>query len=204
MGDPRSIKSKYSRPAHPWQKDRIEEERMLVHEYGLKNKTEIYRARSALKTYADLAKKLIAARGAQADKEKQQLLSRLTRLGLVKTGAQLDDVLGLQLKNILDRRLQTMVARKNLARSLNQSRQFIVHEHVMVGDRVVSAPSYHVPTNEEGSIALVVTSPFAAATHPERALPPMKVREFKPKEDDRRRGGPRRDMRRPAPRGDRK
>jgi small subunit ribosomal protein S4 len=207
MGDPRKIKSKYNRPAKPWQKERIEEERILVREYGLKNKQEIYRAQSKLKTFADLAKKLIASRGPQAEKEKQQLLSRLAKLGLVKNGAQLDDVLGIQLRNILDRRLQTMVARKNLARSVNQARQFVVHEHISVGNRVVSAPSYHVPVNEETSLAIIPTSPYANTAHPERALPPMKIEPPRPPKDDRRgprRGPPRRMPRREAPRGDKK
>lgn len=203
MGDPRRFRNTYNRPAKPWQKERIEEERTLVREYGLKNKTEIYRTQSRLKLFADLAKKLIAARGTQADKERQQFLSRLTKLGLVKTGAQLDDVLGIQLRNLLDRRLQTMVARKGLARSVNQARQFVTHEHVMVGNRVVSAPGYHVPLDEEPSLALVPTSPFANTAHPERALPPKKPEPPRPRADDRhgpRRGPPRqrRDMRRPA------
>jgi small subunit ribosomal protein S4 len=188
MGDPRKIKSKYSRPGHPWQTERMEEERTLVREYGLKNKTEIYRTRSRLKTFADLAKKLIAARGTQADKERQQLLSRLARLGLVKAGAQLDDVLGLQLKNLLERRLQTIVSRKGFARSVNQARQFIVHEHITVGNRVVSAPSYHVPLDEENTITILAKSPYADTAHPERALPPMKVQPPRPPRDDRRRG----------------
>jgi small subunit ribosomal protein S4 len=190
MGDPRTIKSKYSGPGHPWQKERIEEERLVKQEYGLKNKTEIYRARSALKTFADLAKKLIAARGTQADKERQQLLSRLARLGLIKQGAELDAVLGLQLKNILERRLQTMVFRKGLARSMNQSRQFIVHEHIMVGNKSISSPGYHVTVIDEGNIAFVPTSTLGNTAHPERALPPKKIEAPRPQRDDRRRRGP--------------
>ncbi len=200
MGDPRSIKSKYSRPGHPWQRERMEEERVLVREYGLKNKTEIYRTRSRLKTFADLAKKLIAARGTQAEKEKQQLLSRLARLGLVKQGAQLDDVLGLQLKNLLERRLQTMITRKGLARSINQARQFIAHEHITVGGRVISAPSYHVPLDEEAAISIIANSPFANTAHPERALPPKKPEAPRPPKDDRRGRGPRGQQRRPMQR----
>jgi small subunit ribosomal protein S4 len=202
MGDPRKIKSKYNRPGHPWQKERIEEERILLREYGLKNKTEIYRARSKLKTFSDLAKKLIAARGSQAEREKEQLLMRLARIGMVKQGAQLDDVLGVQLRNILERRLQTMVFRKGLARSVNQSRQLIVHEHIMVGSRTVSSPSYNVPVSDEASIAFVPTSSFANTAHPERTLPPKKPEVPRPPRDDRRRRGPprgpprRREMRR--------
>ena len=41
MGDPKRRKKKYSKPFHPWEKDRIEEEKQLMEEYGLKNKKEI-------------------------------------------------------------------------------------------------------------------------------------------------------------------
>lgn len=174
MGDPRRFRNQYHRPAKPWQRERIEEERALMREYGLKNKAEIYRARSRLKTFADTAKKLIVARGTQAEIERQQLLARLARLGLVRQGAQLDDVLGIQLKNFLERRLQTLVTRKGLARSMNQARQFITHEHITVGNRIVSAPGYHVPVEEEASISFAQNSPFANANHPERSLPPKK------------------------------
>ncbi|MEM2915783.1 MAG: 30S ribosomal protein S4 [Candidatus Woesearchaeota archaeon] len=189
MGDPRKIKSKYNRPGHPWQKERIEEERTLLKKYGLKNKTEIYRARSKLKTFSDLAKKLIAARGSQAEKEKTQLLARLAKMGLVEQGAQLDDVLGIQLTNILERRLQTMVFRKGLARSINQARQMIVHEHILVGNRRVSSPSYNVHVSEEASIAFVPTSSFANTAHPERALPPKATEPPTPQDAERQ--GPR-------------
>ncbi len=193
MGDPRKIKSKYNRPGHPWQKERIEEECALMKEYGLKNKTEIYKARSKLKTVSDLAKKLIAARGSQAEKEKAQLLARLARMGLLKEGAQLDDVLGIELKNLFERRLQTIVLRKGLAKSIKQSRQLITHEHIMVGGRTISSPSYNVPVSEEASIAFVPTSSFANTAHPERTLPSKAPEPPRlPKEDSKMQGQPRR------------
>ena len=43
MGDPRKIRKKYETPTHPWQKDRIDEEKTLTIEFGLKNKKEIWR-----------------------------------------------------------------------------------------------------------------------------------------------------------------
>ena len=41
MGDPKFPSKHYNTPSHPWQKVRIEEERTLIHQYGLKNKKEI-------------------------------------------------------------------------------------------------------------------------------------------------------------------
>ncbi len=195
MGDPKKTRKKFSMPAHPWQKERIDEEKALVREYGLKNKTEIYRAQSRLKTFADLAKKLIAARGPQAEKERQQLLTRLAKLGLIKTGAQLDDILSLHVKNLLDRRLQTLTFKKGLARSMNQSRQFISHEHITVNKKVVSAPGYHVLTDDEAALAFIGSSPLANAKHSERDLPPMKIEVRPEPKNDRNRRGPRKVVR---------
>jgi small subunit ribosomal protein S4 len=170
MGDPRKIKSKYAGPGHPWQRARLEEERGLVREYGLATKRELWKANSKLKTFANQAKRLIALRTVQADLEKKQLLDRVARLGLLKSGAKLDDVLAITLKDLLNRRLQTLVLKKGMARTPRQSRQFIVHEHVMIGPKKISAPSYLVPVEEEAQISFVANSSLASVEHPERAI----------------------------------
>ena len=43
MGDPRKIRSKIKTPSHPWQKERIEEEKGLVKEYGIPRKRELWK-----------------------------------------------------------------------------------------------------------------------------------------------------------------
>ena len=121
-----------------------------------------------LRTFKAQAKKLIATRGKQAEKEKQQLLARLLSLGLTNQAADLDTVLGLTIKNILDRRLQTLVHNKKLARSIGQARQFIVHEHILVNGKKIAVPSYLVRKNEEEAIAFADESALASLTHPER------------------------------------
>lgn len=182
MGDPRRIRNKYSRPRSPWQRDRIELEKALLKEYGLKNKTEIWKLDSKLKAFKDLAKKLIAARTAQSEKERAQLLSRLNRLGLIKEGAHLDDVLGLTLKDVLERRLQTLVFRKGLSRTMRQARQFITHQHVAIGKKIISTPSYLVSTSEEPGITFLPKSALSSAEHPERVpkQKPLEKTEEKP------------------------
>lgn len=176
MGDPRKIRRKYSRPSHPWQRNRITSENALVKTYGLKNKTEIWRVKTQQKSAADQAKKLIAALGKQAELEKKQLISRLSRLGLIKQGTGLDDVLSLKVENFLERRLQTIVVRRGLARTLRQARQFISHEQVTVGDKIVSSPSYAVSVEEEGKIGFHPAAPVASAEHVARQQPEKKTR----------------------------
>jgi small subunit ribosomal protein S4 len=168
MGDPRRIRAKFSKPKHPWQKERIEEEKIIKREYGLKNKSEIWRAVSKLKDFSSQAKKLIAARGTQSELETQQLLGKLSRLGLIGQNATLGDVLGLQVENYLDRRLQSILVKKKLARTTKQARQFITHGHIEVRGKKVTAPSYMVLSAEEKQISFRGKSALDNEEHPER------------------------------------
>ncbi len=192
MGDPRRFTPHFKGPAHPWQKERIEEEKSVLHDYGLKNKSEVWRISSKVKAFTQQAKTLIAATGTQAEREKEQLFQRLQRIGLIKPGAKLDDILSLTLRNMLDRRLQTIVCKKGLARSMKQARQFITHQHILVGQKIVSSPNYVVPIADEPSVSLIVHSSLSKADHPERvALPPKKSK----KRPERRRFGDKRGRR---------
>src|SRR3989344_2174498 len=194
MGDPKKLKKKYSPPIHPWKKEAIDSEKKIKKEYGLKNKQEIYRASSFLKKYKDLAKKLIAKQdSAQKEKEKQQILSKLQNLGLLSNAAKLDDILGLQLNDILQRRLQSLVVKKNLARTMKQSRQFITHRHIKVKDTELTSPSYLVSTQEESAIAFKPNSTLNQEDHPERvvsAVTEKKENLEKPKEKKERKNKP--------------
>ena len=182
MGDPRRLKRKYSEPAHPWQATRIKEEKELLKEYGLKNKTEIWKATSKLKNFANQAKKLIALTGKQAEKETIQLLNKLKKLGLLKEEAQLSDVLGLTARAILERRLQTLVYKKGLARSVKQARQFITHRHILVNGKKITAPGYIVPKKEE-NITFEETSSLANEEHPERIQTKKEIKKETEKEE---------------------
>ena len=170
MGDPRRLRAKYSGPGHPWQKARIEKERALKKEYGLKNKSEIWKHDSKLKNFAQQAKGLVALRGEQAEKEKKQLLDRLNKLGLISAGATTEAVLSLTIKDILERRLQTIVCRKGLANSMRQARQYISHGHITIGGKQVKAPGYIVKTEEAATVAFVQSSALSNPEHPERQI----------------------------------
>jgi small subunit ribosomal protein S4 len=169
MGDPRKPKKSYAKPFKVWDENRIAAEKELLTAYGLKNKKEIWRTSMTLRRFQAQAKSLIVRTGEQAEKERQQLLTRLASLGLVDTKADLDTVLGLTIKNILERRLQTLLFNKKLARSITQARQFIIHEHVLVNGKRISVPSYLVRKKEEDGITFAQESPLAKEDHPERA-----------------------------------
>lgn len=157
MGDPRRLRKKFSKPSHPWQKDRIDAERGILKQYGLRRKYEIWKMDSMLKKFLHRAKTIIGERKEQSEIEKKQLLNRLYFLGVLKRDSRVEDVLNLTLKDVLERRLQTLVYRKQIAKSMLQARQFITHEHIAIGNRKVTTPSYLVSIEEEPNIRLVHT-----------------------------------------------
>jgi ribosomal protein uS4 len=73
----------------------------------------------------------------------------------LKKDSKVEDVLNLTLKDILERRLQTLVYRKQLANNMLQARQFITHELIVVGSKKITTPSYLVSIEEEPQIRLV-------------------------------------------------
>ena len=154
MGDPKKQKKKFSSPGHPWQKERIEEEKELLKQYGLRRKYEIWKMDSLLKKFLHRAKMIIGEKSSQSDLEKKQMLDRLSSLGLLKKDSKVEDVLNLKLKDVLERRLQTLIVRKQIAGTMRQARQYITHEHVTVGSKKVTAPSYLVSVSEEPNIKL--------------------------------------------------
>jgi len=170
MGDPKKQRKKYTKPKHPWQHDRIEEEKELIKDYGLKNKKEIWKIVTLLRGFSNQVKNLVALKTEQAEKEKEQLLKRLQSLGLIKKTAQLDDVLSLTPKDIMERRLQTIVHRKGLAKSMKQARQFIVHGHIKIKDKKITVPSYVVGKDEEALVTFMQKSSLSNLEHPERVI----------------------------------
>lgn len=153
MGDPKRARKKYETPRHPWQKARIEEEAALLKDYGLKNKRELWKHETELRNYRARARKIAGLRGEEAGQAKAELFAKLDRLGvMVKKEPSLDDVLGLTLRDFLERRLQTLVYRQSLAHTPRQARQFITHGHVALGDKKVAVPSLFVKKGLESTI----------------------------------------------------
>ena len=180
MGDPKIIKKKFTAPPHPWQKSRIDEEKALMKEFGLKNKKEVWKMASRAKNFSNQAKRLTASEGEQSQMEEQQLLAKLSRLGLLPGGSNVEDVLGLTVKDVLERRLQTIVFKKGLAKSIGQARQFITHQHIMIGEKIITSPSYIVDAAEETNVAFVQKSALADVDHPERTMEKPKPQPKKP------------------------
>lgn len=176
MGDPKFPRRTYDTPSHPWQGERIKEEHELVKEFGLKNKRELWKAKSILRNFRKQSRDLQARLRTgeeQAKVETQNLLKACAAMGLLPLeGATLDDVLGLKTEALLNRRLQTMVYRKGLATSPRQARQMIFHGHIAVDGRKVTIPGYLLARGEEEKITYLGSSPFNNEMHPFRVEAP--------------------------------
>ncbi len=174
MGEPKFSRPRTQTPTHPWKQARIDEEHDLKERYGLKKvggMREIWREKSALRRHRNQAMKLIgrvdSSEGHYA-KEKEQLLNSLTKKGLLQTGADVGDVLEINVEHMLSRRLQSVVYYKGLAPSMRAARNLIVHGHICIGNQRMTVPGYHVLKEEEDSLQYSENSPFVDPEHPFR------------------------------------
>jgi small subunit ribosomal protein S4 len=151
MGDPKRPRKTWKGPRHPWRRDVLRREMELLGIYGLRNKRELWKSMTILRKFRHHARRLLAQRD---ERQVQELLSRLHRLGLLPANATLDDVLSLRVEDVLERRLQTIVFRKGLAKSMHHARQLIVHGHVAIGGVRVRTPNRLVTIDEEKLIHL--------------------------------------------------
>ncbi|RDD52506.1 30S ribosomal protein S4 [Nanoarchaeota archaeon NZ13-N] len=164
------IRKTWEGPSHPWIKYRIDEERELLKEYGLKNKRELWKAFTIARKIRHHVRYLNArkAAGFNVSKDEEAFMRKLIKYGFIKEGSSLSDVLRITVRDVLDRRLQTIVYKKGLARTIKQARQLIVHGHIMVGENVITSPGYLVKRDEEDKISYCSYSPISNEDHPLR------------------------------------
>ena len=168
MGDPKKKHKLYSTPKRPYDFANLEAELKLVGAYGLRNKRELWRHRTEMSTLRRRAREMVSMEVAEREQMEAELIARLHRLGLIPEKGNLDDILSLNVQDLMERRLQTVLFRKGMAKSFFQSRQLITHGHVSIGGRKMKAPSYMVTRSDEESLDYSESSPFVIKTHPLR------------------------------------
>jgi small subunit ribosomal protein S4 len=149
MGSPKKQRKKYEKPKRPWDKERLEREKKLKTEYGLKRKKEILRAESILRNFRRRARALQAEHNEEKAKE---LLKKVNKIGL--NCQKIEDVLTIKLEDILSRRLQSIIRKKAISNSMGEARQLIIHGHILINSRKMLWPGYLVPTELENKIEL--------------------------------------------------
>ena len=139
----------YSRPKRPFDKLRIEEEEEIKKEFGLKNKKEIWKAEAKTKSIRKKAKKLIKS----SPEDQKKLFAQLQKIGLKVNS--ISDILALDKKDYLNRRLQTLVLKNKLCTTPKAARQMITHRKIFVNGNIINVPSYIVPVEFESKISTV-------------------------------------------------
>ena len=160
MGDPKTSRKVWKKPKRPLNYDLKMDELKTLGTFGLKTKQELWKTQTELSRVRLQARSLLALRQEDRKRKEPILMKSLTKIGLVDQSSTLDDVLNLQVNDLLSRRLQTIAQRKLFFKTPYQARQAIVHGHIMIGDNVVTIPSYVVKTDEENKIHLTSESHF--------------------------------------------
>ena len=160
MGDPKTPRRVWKKPKRPLNYDLMMDELKTLGTFGLKTKRELWKAQTELSRVRLQARSLLALRQDERERKEPILMQSLSKIGLVNEDSTLDDVLNLQVTDLLSRRLQTIAQKKLYFKTPYQARQAIVHGHIMIGDSVVTIPSYIVKTEEEVKIHLIPESRF--------------------------------------------
>ncbi|KHG06711.1 40S ribosomal S9-2 -like protein [Gossypium arboreum] len=158
-----STATTFKKPRRPYEKERLDAELRLVGEYGLRCKRELWRVQYALSRIRNAARDLLTLdeKNPRRIFEGEALLRRMNRYGLLdESQNKLDYVLALTVENFLERRLQTLVFKTGMAKSIHHARVLIRQRHIRVGRQVVNIPSFMVRVDSQKHIDFSLTSPF--------------------------------------------
>jgi len=133
----------------------LDAELKLCGEYGLRNKREVWRVHYTLAKLRKAARELLTLDPNDEKRlfEGKSIIRRLMRLGVLdETKGDLDHVLSLKIQDFLERRLQTLVFKLGLAKSIHHARIAIRQRQIRVGKRIVNVPSYNVRVDSQKHI----------------------------------------------------
>ena len=154
----------YTTPRKMFDKERLDQEIKICGEYGLKNKTEVWRAQLVLTRLRKRARELLKldVNDERRIFEGNALLRKMFKFGLLnkETENGLDYVLSLTLHKLLERRLQTRVFKSKFASSVHHARVLIAGRHISVNGQIVDIPSYMVTVDNENKINFHERSPL--------------------------------------------
>jgi len=153
----------FKKPRRPFEKERLDAELKLVGEYGLRNKRELWRVQYALSRIRNNARMLLTLdeKNTRRIFEGEALLRRMNRYGLLdESQSKLDYVLALTVENFLERRLQTLVFKSGMAKSIHHARVLIKQRHIRVGKQIVNVASFMVKVDSQKHVDFALSSPL--------------------------------------------
>jgi small subunit ribosomal protein S9e len=153
----------FKKPRRPFEKERLDAELKTVGEFGLRNKRELWRVQMVLSKMRSRARELLTLDEKDPRRlfEGEALLRRMYRYGfLAEDQNKLDYVLALTPQDVLERRLQTLVFKLGLAKSIHHARVLIRQKHIRVGKQIVNVPSFLVRIDSQKHVDFALNSPF--------------------------------------------
>jgi len=153
----------FSKPRRPFEKVRLDAELKTVGEFGLRNKRELWRVQFALNKLRNAARVLLTLDENDPKRifEGNAILKRMRTYGLLEADKEsLDYVLALNAEEFLERRLQTLVFKLGLAKSVHHARILIKQRHIRVGKQIVNVPSFLVRVETQKHIDFALNSPL--------------------------------------------
>merc|ERR1712086_459977 len=150
-------------PRRAYDKERLDAELKMIGTFGLKNKREIWRNGLILSKVRAVARNLLTMDEKDPRRifEGQAPMRRMIRYGILDEDKQrLDYVLALKVEDFLERRLQTLVFSRGLAKSIHHARVLIRQRRIRVGNQLVNVPSFNVRTSSEKHIDFSTNSPY--------------------------------------------
>jgi small subunit ribosomal protein S4 len=168
MGDPKKKHKTFTTPRVPYDTDALINELRLIGTYGLRNKRELWKLHTELSVLRGRARDLLGLSAEERSKREYDLINKLYQRGLVMENSRLEDVLTLSVEDLLERRLQTYIFRRGMAKSLFQARQLIAHGHIEINGRKVTSPSYQIKIFDEETLDYSKGSPLHDPDHPFR------------------------------------
>eukprot|EP00216_Chloropicon_sp_CCMP2111_P001570 CAMPEP_0198234286 /NCGR_PEP_ID=MMETSP1446-20131203/340_1 /TAXON_ID=1461542 ORGANISM="Unidentified sp, Strain CCMP2111" /NCGR_SAMPLE_ID=MMETSP1446 /ASSEMBLY_ACC=CAM_ASM_001112 /LENGTH=193 /DNA_ID=CAMNT_0043915037 /DNA_START=35 /DNA_END=616 /DNA_ORIENTATION=- len=153
----------FKKPRRPFEKERLDSEMKIVGEYGLRNKRELWRVQMVLSKLRKTARELLTLPEDDPKRifDAEALMRRMYRYGFLdESQNKLDYVLALTPQDVLERRLQTLVFKLGLAKSIHHARVLIRQRHIRVGKQIVNVPSFLVRVDSQKHIDFSLKSPF--------------------------------------------
>lgn len=95
----------------------------------------------------------------------KSLIRKLEKYGILDESENtLNHVLSLKVQDFLERRLQTIVFKHGLARSIHHARILVLQRHISVNSDLVNIPSFLVKTKSQKKISYFCKSPFGGGS----------------------------------------
>ena len=141
----------------------MDSELKLVGEYGLRNKREVWRVQLLLSKIRTSARILLTLPESDPRRVLQgkSLMKRLKKYGILEKNTEtLEQILSLKIQDFMERRLQTLVFKKGLAKSVHHSRVLIRQRHICIENNLIDIPSFLVKIESQDKISLFSKSPL--------------------------------------------